>query len=312
MLVNQQLPVKGGPWKDICQLNIKEQKIKDKMLTDMGMEVGNERSTLFWEDNWLQGGPLKVAFSRLFSISNQQGSMVGDCGFWDGLKWIWNFQWQRELFQWELKLVHQLLERLRQVKLSDGKDDNMVWKFDSKGIFSTKSVVQVLQLETLSDEITRYSFTSSVWRGMVPPRIELFGRFVLIGRVNTKERLSRLGVIRPSDNICVLCKKEIESVEHLFLLCELTWQVSCSWLRSFGEVWSIPRTIRELFERWTGRHKWKQDQKKWLPGFFAVIWNIWVERNARIFNNQETGVEFVIRKTILSYNEWTKSDPLGG
>ncbi|XP_015969301.1 uncharacterized protein LOC107492758 [Arachis duranensis] len=271
MLVNQQLPVKGGPWKDICHLNIKEQRIKDKMLTGLAIEVGNERCTLFWEDNWLQGGSLKVAFPRLFSVSNQQGSMIWDCEFWDELEWIWNFQWRRELFQWELELVHQLHERLRPVKLSDGKDDNMVWKFDSKGVFSTKSVVQVLQSETLSDEIMSYSYTSSVWQGMVPLRIELFGWFVLIGRVNTRERLSRLGVIRLSDTLCVLCKKEIESVEHLFLLCELTWQVWCSWLRSFGEVWAIPGTIRELFERWTGRHKRKQEQKKWLSGFFTVI-----------------------------------------
>ncbi|XP_016199059.1 uncharacterized protein LOC107640024 [Arachis ipaensis] len=345
------------------------------------MEVGNGRSTRFWEDNWLQGGPLKVVFPRLFSISDQQGSMIGDCGFWDGLEWIWNFQWRRELFQWELELVnqfheqlrhvklsagrddkvvwkfdskgvfstksvmhvlqmeslsdeitsysftsawrrelfqwelelvHQLHEWLRPVKLSDGKEDTLVWKFDSKGIFSTKSVLQVLQSETLSDEITSYSFTSSVWRGMVPPRIELFGWFVLIGRVNTKERLSRLGVIRLNDTLCVLCKREIESVEHLFLLCEFTWQVWCRWLRTFGEVWSMPGTIRELFERWTGRHKRKQEQKKWLPGFFAVIWNIWVERNARIFQNQETVVDCVLRKTLLSYNEWTESVSLGG
>ncbi|XP_072054264.1 uncharacterized protein [Arachis hypogaea] len=147
---------------------------------------------------------------------------------------------------------------------------------------------------------------------MVPPRIELFGWYVLIGRVNTKERLSRLGVIRLSDTLCMLCKKEIESVEHLFLLCEYTWQVWCRWLRSFGEVWSMLGTIRELFERWTGRHKRKQEQKKWLPGFFAVIWNVWMERNARIFQNQETGVDFIIRKTLLSYNEWTEREAVGG
>nr|XP_025648023.1 uncharacterized protein LOC112743003 [Arachis hypogaea] len=241
MLVNQQLPVKGGPWKDICQLNIKEQRIKDKMLTGLAMEVRNGRSTLLWEDNWLQDGPLK---------------------------------WRRELFKWEMELVHQFHERLRPVKLSDGKEDNMVWKLDSKGVFSTKSIMQVLQSETLSDEITSYSFTSSVWRGVVPPRIELFGWFVLVGRVNIKERLSRLGIVMPSDNICVLCKKEIESVKHLFLLCELTWQVWCSWLRSFSEAWAISGTIRELFESWTGRHKRKQEQERWLTGFFAVIWNI--------------------------------------
>ncbi|XP_016192515.1 uncharacterized protein LOC107633393 [Arachis ipaensis] len=210
-----------------------------------------------------------------------------------------------------MELLHQFHERLRPVKLADGAEDHMVWRFDSKGVFSTRSVMQVLQAETMLDEITSYSFTSSVWRGVVPSRIELFGWFVLVGRVNTKERLSRLGVIIPSDNICVLCKKEIETVEHLFLLCDLTWQVWCSWLRRFGEAWAIPGTIRELFESWTGRHKKKQVQKKWLIGFFTVIWNIWMECNARIFNHKEAGVEIVIRRTFLSYKEWTDSNPFG-
>ncbi|XP_016203224.1 uncharacterized protein LOC107643973 [Arachis ipaensis] len=277
----------------------------------MAMEVGNGRSTMFWEDNWLHGGPLKLAFPRLYSISNQQGAMIGDCGFWNGLDWIWNFQWRRELFQWEMDLLGQFHERLRPVKLAADAEDKLVWKFESKEVFSTRSVVQILQSEILSDEITSYSFTSSVWRGVVPLRIELFGWFVLVGRVNTKERLSRLGVIMPNDNICVLCKKEVESVKHLFLLCDLTWQVWCSWLRRFGEDWAIPGTIRELFESWTGRHKQKQEQKRWLIGFFTVIWNVWVERNARIFNNKEAGVDIVIKRTFLSYEEWTDSDPFG-
>ncbi|XP_072074455.1 uncharacterized protein [Arachis hypogaea] len=114
MLSSQTLPVKGGPWKDIFQLNIKEQQVKEKM---------------------------------------------------------------------------------------------------------------VLHSETLSADITSYSFTSSLWRGLVPPRIELFAWFVLVGRVNTKERLSRLGVIPQSDIV--------------------------------------------------------------------------------IFNNKETGVDIIQRKTFLSYKEWT-------
>nr|XP_025628637.1 uncharacterized protein LOC112721825 [Arachis hypogaea] len=108
--------------------------VKEKLLHGLAMEVGNGSRTLFWVDNWVQGGLLKVIFPRLFSMSNQQGSVIGDCGFWDGLEWIWNFQWRRELFQWELELVHQLHERLR----------------------------LVLQSETLSEEITSYSFTSSI------------------------------------------------------------------------------------------------------------------------------------------------------
>ncbi|XP_072056371.1 uncharacterized protein [Arachis hypogaea] len=252
MLANQSLPVKGGLWKDICQLNINEQRVRDKIVNGLAMEVGNGRKTRFWEDNWVQGGSLRVHFPRLFSVSSQQNFVIGDCGFWDGLEWIWNFQWRRELFQWELELVHQLHERLRPVRMSLENEDAVVWKFDNTGVFSTKSFLQIIQTETLSEEITSYSFTRAIWKGLVPPRIELFGWFVLVGRINTKERLNRLGVDIHSDTICVLCHKGVENIEHLFLRCEVTWQVWCYWLRFFSSVWVIPGTMRDLFGSWIG------------------------------------------------------------
>nr|XP_025670460.1 uncharacterized protein LOC112770292 [Arachis hypogaea] len=276
------------------------------------MEVGNGRKTWFWEDNWVQGGPLKVNFPRLFSISSQQEFVIGDCGFWDGLEWIWNFQWRRELFQWELELVHQLHERLRPVKMSPENEDSVVWKFDNTCVFSTQSFLQVIQTETLSDEITSYSFTSALWKGLVPPRIEMFGWFVLVGQINTKDILTRLGVDIHSDNICVLCHKGVETVEHLFFRCEVTWQVWCYWLRSFGRDWVIPGTMKELFGSWIGMHGRRQGQKLWMMAFFAVIWNIWLERNVRIFKNTRASIDSIQTKTVLSYKEWNGCEFFGG
>ncbi|XP_016199025.1 uncharacterized protein LOC107639987 [Arachis ipaensis] len=120
------------------------------------------QETLFWEDVWLSGGPLKERFPRLFSVSDQKESVIGNYGFWDGLEWIWNFQWRRELFQWELELVNQLHDALRPIKLAFDREDRVVWKFDKQGIFSTNSFVQVLQVETLLEEITSYSFTKTI------------------------------------------------------------------------------------------------------------------------------------------------------
>ncbi|XP_072064221.1 uncharacterized protein [Arachis hypogaea] len=171
--------------------------------------------------------------------------------------------------------------------------------------------MRVLQSENLPAAITSYSFTSTLWKGVVPPRIELFGWFVLVGRVNTKDRLSRLGVIHHSDNVCALCNKEIESVQHLFLMCDIAWKVWCCWLQSVGRKWAIPGTIRGLFESWTGLHTSKQEQKRGLIGFFAVIWNIWLERNDRIFNNKVAGVDLIQQRTLLSYKEWADSNPSG-
>ncbi|XP_057730273.1 uncharacterized protein LOC130945580 [Arachis stenosperma] len=115
LLSSQELPIRGGPWKDICQLQFKSQQVRQKMITGLSMEVGDGRRTRFWEDAWIHGGPLKDRFPRLFSVSNQTGSMIGDCGFWDGLDWV-------------------------------------------------------LQVEMAPEDIHSYSFTRTIWKGLVPLR----------------------------------------------------------------------------------------------------------------------------------------------
>ncbi|XP_057760238.1 uncharacterized protein LOC130980595 [Arachis stenosperma] len=153
----------GGPWKDICQLQFKDQQVRQKIINGLSMEIGDGRGTRFREDVWLRGGTQKDLFPRLFSVLNQRGSVIGDCGFWDGLEWKWNFQWRRQLFQWELDLVNQLYETLRLV-------------------------------ETLPEDIASYSFTRIVWKGLVPPRVELFiwfdvhGCLLLEGYGRARER----------------------------------------------------------------------------------------------------------------------------
>ncbi|XP_072076260.1 uncharacterized protein [Arachis hypogaea] len=91
-----------------------------------------------------------------------------------------------------------------------------------------KTHKKAMQVEMLPEDIASYSFTKTVWKGLVPPRVELFVWFVLIRRVNTKERLSRLGVVNQEDVTCVLCNQGVEYGHHLFLGCEFSWQVWCA------------------------------------------------------------------------------------
>ena len=88
MICDQPVPTRGDPWKDICQLQIREPQVREKMMRGLAIELGDVRIICFWEDSWLPCGVLKVTFSRLFSVSNLQGSVIGDYGFWDGLEWI--------------------------------------------------------------------------------------------------------------------------------------------------------------------------------------------------------------------------------
>ncbi|XP_016164877.1 uncharacterized protein LOC107607430 [Arachis ipaensis] len=245
MLHDQPVPKRGGPWKDICQLHICELRLREKMISGLLMDLGNGRKIQFWEDSWLPNGVLKDLFPRLYSVSTLNGSVSSP--------------------------------QLR--------EDSVVWKFDRTGVYSTKSFPQALHAEVLPEEVTSYSFTSDVWKGFIPPRIELLSWFVLIGRVNTKDRLGRLHVIDQNDTLCVLCCKSEETAFHLFIGCEIRWQVWCAWLFAFGRSCCLPGTLKDHIESWTTSVARKVDRKRWFIEFFAVVWTIWLERNSRLFRN---------------------------
>ncbi|XP_015931644.1 uncharacterized protein LOC107457958 [Arachis duranensis] len=167
-----------------------------------------------------------------------------------------------------------------------------------------QSGVEVLQEETLDEEILSYGFTKEIWKGLVPPRVELFAWFVLVGRVNTKDRLSRLEILQQNDNLCVLCKKEVENTQHLFVTCELSWQVWCAWVSSFGQKWTAPDNLKDHFESWRYMPVKRTQRKSWIVGFFSVIWIIWLRRNEVIFQNKTTGVTDCVDQAFTFATEW--------
>lgn len=73
---------------------------------------------------------------------------------------------------------------------------------------------------------------SKVWRGLVQPKAELLMWFVIYGRLNTKNHLQRLNILRGDNYGCVLCNAELETISHLFFMCNFSWKVwgaCCEW-----------------------------------------------------------------------------------
>nr|XP_025651867.1 uncharacterized protein LOC112747845 [Arachis hypogaea] len=73
--------------KKLVGLGVKDAMIRNTaMLFEWWWRFAKEERPLWKkvEDVWLLGGPLKDRLPRFFSISNQCGSVIGDCGFWDG------------------------------------------------------------------------------------------------------------------------------------------------------------------------------------------------------------------------------------
>ena len=98
----------------------------------------------FWHDIWIIDSPLKDRFPRLFSISLDQPSLVMNMGFWNGIQWEWSLRWSRQLRVWECDLLNTLLGLLNNLHFTLKCGDRLIWKFDSKCVFSIKSASSVV------------------------------------------------------------------------------------------------------------------------------------------------------------------------
>lgn len=79
-------------------------KIRSIIEDGLILKVGNGESILFWHDRWCDGGPLKVVFPRLFSISSQKNCFISQMGYWQEGSWKWCLSWRRTLFDWEIMM----------------------------------------------------------------------------------------------------------------------------------------------------------------------------------------------------------------
>ena len=142
-----------------------------------------------------------------------------------------------------------------------------------------------------------------VWKNLAPPRVVFLVWFILLGRLSTKDRLSRFNCRSVSDLNCVLCSTSVESVANLIFTCPATWFM---WYKCF-QWWGVNRCYRNypimFFKAWEGETFWGFERKLWLSLMYVVLWTIWRIRNKIIFEHQEPNweLESLMVKTRLGY-----------
>ena len=89
-LDNGLVPVKYQSWwwrdlTSICREGGGEWWFQD----EVEWKIGSGDKIRFWEDMWVGNSKLKTLFSRLFSLSLNQGHKVEEVGGWEGSMWRW-------------------------------------------------------------------------------------------------------------------------------------------------------------------------------------------------------------------------------
>ena len=88
-----------------------------------------------------------------------------------------------------------------------------------------------------------------------------------------------------SSNLCVLCNKEPESVNHLLVYCSYATEVQ-SWIFKWcGFSLQNPSTVHDVIDY---AFSWGTDPKHKAIGntvLFCYFWCVWLARNDKVFKN---------------------------
>ena len=107
-------------------------------------------------------------------------------------------------------------------------------------------------------------------------------------KVNTNDLLQ---LRRPykalSPDICKLCMKQRESTDHLFLHCSLSMGLWHKLFQLAKMDWAPPRSILDMMSiNYKGFDTSKRGIVLWQNACIALIWVVWREKNARIFEDK--------------------------
>jgi hypothetical protein len=251
--------------------------------------IGDGAKTHFWEAPWLNGLKPKDIAPLIFDASSRKN--------WTIPQALLNNAWVRKIKMDEDFTVQHVFEfvdlctRLQGFAFDATIEDSIVWNLTPDGEYSAKSAYQAQFFGTTFTDMKRL-----VWKAWAPPKTKLFAWLALQNRLWTADRLARRGW--QNCGLCPLCKETPETADHLLLHCRFTtriWSLLKDWL---GVQLDQSRWPTLSFKAW-----WEQMSGFGVPNRKAMAslvlltsWEIWNERNARVFRNKHTSSQAILAK----------------
>ncbi|KAK4726506.1 hypothetical protein R3W88_031423 [Solanum pinnatisectum] len=218
-----------------------------------------------WHHRWIPNTP--ALRTILQGPLNQGEDHLTVSSLWNDTSWDWN------LGEWDIPY----------------------WSCNSNGIFTTKSVYGILNL---NPNIT-FPFTW-IWKLHTIEKHEVFLWLCAHGRLPTRTYLHLIGF--DIDPLCPVCSLAHETIEHVFLACYIAKKI---WLDLGIHISHLLHHNDELhwllllsqlvFPENNTIYSWKD----LLP--FA-LWHIWINRNHNVKTDFPSPI--LIRNRTIEYIQW--------
>ena len=173
------------------------------------------------------------------------------------------------------------------------KKDFWGWGSKAGGFSVAQGYIKLLEQPHVLPDLVPWK---GIWNYPSIPKIDYFYSLLYHRKILTEDRLQKRGYHGPSR--CILCKDNVECTRHLMLECKFASQIWTELLGNWNSNFALPSSIPELFANWLNRYlgpfpKNKVIKAAWSSLPKIICWQIWLERNRRIFRNKEKDVKFV-------------------
>lgn len=254
--------------------------------------IGNGARAPFWESPWLNGRKPKDIAPLIFDVSKRKNWKVREA-LREGA-WIGKIDMTTTFTADHVRQFFTLWIALREVHLSEDVEDSILWKHTISGDYSASSAYNAQFLT-----ITRSAMYKVVWKAWAPPKVKFLAWLAIQDRVWTAVRLAKRGW--PNCGPCPLCKREPETVEHLFFQCRYTlrvWAFVKDWLQLVEVDTSVWATATSIEDWWIDMASTQSIHKRAMPSIIMLVSKaIWDERNARVFRNH-SAPSFILLQAI--------------
>lgn len=216
--------------------------------------IGNGAKASFWHSAWWNGECPKDVAPLIFQINSRKNRTVQQA--------LTENNWVRDINLLRFDTVHhfiqftRLWQGLQEVELNPEIQDQITWKLTTSGEHTARS---------------EYLGTSN------------FAWLAIQNRVWTADRLAARGC--PNQQYCPICMSTNESAIHLFAHCRYSkriWEAIRSWTNGKfprREGWNNMDSVGQWWHTVGTSSPCKAVRSMTL----LVTWELWRERNARIF-----------------------------
>lgn len=112
-------------------------------------------------------------------------------------------------------------------------------------------------------------------------------------------------------SLCVFCEAEVETTDHVLLLCPLIWNV-WSVLVNWWEVkWVTPGSVEVLLNWWFGMKWEKKELEIWKVIPLVMPWSVWKLRNVCLFKEGNANLARLGELVKVRIALWVKANMKG-